>query len=196
MPSADISVSKHILPEDLINISNQDIFNTLVCPVTKSKQREVVTRIFHIEKEIMSKKEKLSDGCKVRFMRVKVTVKFSIFSYFQGSGLVIVKAESEINASVEEIHNYLRDHHSDPTSLMPGAISNEVIKNYNDNLSVFYAVCKSGVLMKNREFVNLKYYEILPEDNFAISCCIAINDGEIKKLVPNNENTIRGEVSK
>jgi hypothetical protein len=101
-----------------------------------------------------------------------------------------------VTASVQDIHNFLRDHHSNPTSLMPGAIRNEVIKNYNDNLSAFYAVCKSGALMKNREYVNLKYYEILPEDKFAISCCIAIDEGEIMKLVPIGEKVVRGEVSK
>ena len=49
-----------------------DIYNTLTCPITKSKQKEALTKMFHIEKETTDWKEKTIDNCQVKFKRYKV----------------------------------------------------------------------------------------------------------------------------
>ena len=65
-------MSFDVTPDDLINKSNQDIHQTLVCPVAKSKQREVLTKLFHIEKETNDWKVKPIENCNVKFKRFKV----------------------------------------------------------------------------------------------------------------------------
>ena len=69
---SDSSVTIEITPEDLIAKSNQDVYRTLVCPIVKSKQREILTRIFHLEKETHEWKAKEIDGATIRFKKYKV----------------------------------------------------------------------------------------------------------------------------
>jgi len=180
MAGAQTSVKIDITPGDLISISNQDIYRTLVCPITKSKQKDMFAKIFNLEKQTNDwPSEKIED----------VTVSFK---RFPGSTVVVMRMEQEINATVDQVMSFTKKIclSEDPTEMVGGNMKKELLTTYNDNLRLFHCTVKAHPLLKPRDFITLNYSEYLPEEKFGISAVASIDKPEY----PPTKDLVRGDI--
>jgi hypothetical protein len=181
--SSSTAVKFDIAPEDLINEANQDIMHVLVCPIVKSKQKEMFHRLFQLEKQTSDWEPEENDGVMTKYKK------------FKGSSIFVMSTEVVLPGTAEDFVNILRNICS-TTSQTEIAIGKDsdfernILVEYNENLRVVHTVHKAHPLFKARDFVTLNHLQTVPEENFAITCCASIEKEEYPKV----KGCIRGDI--
>jgi len=179
--NADSVVLDNIKPEDLIAKSNHDIYRQLVCPMHLGKQKELTLHLFQLEKQ--------TDGWKY-----EVHPNFSLYwKKIPNSSQYMWKYVVQVPATVEEAYNFMKEFCSrEPESLdAPSHIKQKrVVERFNDNLEVFHMKYAGGSFLTDRDFVFLRYSEVLPEEDFAMAGVISIQRDD----VPEERGVVRGEL--
>jgi len=127
--------------------------------------------------------EKQTHGWKDYKTKDGITVGIQVFE----SGQILTRTTVEVPYPLVDFYYFLKEN---CTKIHQESCVAETVQVFNENLSVGTSKLKLSFPFSNRDFVYLKYTEILPEDNFALIGLMSID----RKDLPPTKEFIRGEL--